>query len=60
MAKKSKGRYCVYVQHGRKKEATGECFNTKKKATTFANIETSAGMGESYFVKDKKKKRFIA
>lgn len=34
---------------------TTEFFNDKKKAWTFANIETVAGMGEDYIVKKVKK-----
>jgi len=66
MAKKKKKkidkRYCIYVQPEDEDRRTSinKCFKKKKDATSFAYIETKAGMGEEYFVKDKKTKKFIA
>ena len=57
----SKRKFCILVQPegSRKLMKTGICFKKKIKATTFANLETVAGMGETYFVKDMKTKKIF-
>lgn len=51
-----KKRFCIYVVPDDSEEliSAKRCFKKKKEATTFAFIETKAGLGETYYVKDRK------
>ena len=57
-ARKYRKPYSVYVypEGSNKGYYTGSSFKSKKSASTFANIETVAGMGETYRVKDNRKR----